>query len=61
MSIPEILSLAARLHGMVYDAEELAMTREELQQEILQLAKELRQEADQIDLEMDRRFLQEYA
>lgn len=61
MSIQELCKLAGRLQGMAYDAEVLAMTREELQQEIIHLARELLNEADKIDLEMDRQFIQEYA
>jgi hypothetical protein len=61
MSIHDLCKLASRLQGMAYDAEVLAMTREELQQEIIHLARELLNEADEIDLEMDRQFVQEYA
>lgn len=60
MTIQELCSLASRLHGIVYDSEKLAMTREELQEEILQVARDLRRQADEIDLEMDRQFIQEY-
>lgn len=60
MTIQDLCKLAGRLQGMAYDAEELAMTREELQQEIIYLARELLDEANRIDLEMDRQFLKEY-
>ena len=61
MSIHELTALAARLSSITAYAEELALTREEILEEVRFLAWQLRQEADKIDLEMDRQFLQEYA
>lgn len=61
MSIQELTALADRLSSIAWDAEKLAMTREELLEEVRYLAGELRKEADDLDLEMERHFLQEYA
>ena len=61
MSIQELTALADRLSSIAWDAEKLAMTREELLEEVRYLSAQLRKEADDLDLEMDRLFLQEYA
>lgn len=61
MSIQELTALAARINAIADLSEGLAMTAEECIQEMRYLARLLNQQADELDLEMDRQFLQEYA
>ena len=61
MTIHELTDLATRLISIANGAETLAMTPGEIIQEVRYLAGQLRRQADDLDLEMDRVFLQEYA
>lgn len=62
MDILMYLELAKRLESIVRRADTFGpKTREEILDEIRYVAADLRQAADQIDLEMDKRYLEEYA
>ena len=62
MDILMYLELAKHLESIVRRADTFGpKTREEILDEIRYVAADLRTAADQIDLEMDKRFLAEYA
>lgn len=62
MDILMYLELAKRLESIVRRADTFGpKTREEILDEIRYMAADLRTAADQIDLEMDARYIQEYA
>lgn len=52
MTVNEALKVADRLNKMYQNSEVMALTREELQQEIVYLAKQYQILADKIDEEM---------
>ena len=61
MSIQQLDELATRLTSIANYALEIAMTPEEIIEEINYLSRKLRQEAAELDAEMERVFLREYA
>lgn len=62
MDILMYLELAKRLESIVRRADTFGpKTREEILDEIRYVVADLRTAADQIDLEMDQRYIQEYA
>ena len=62
MDILMYLELAKRLESIVRRADTFGpKTREEILDEIRYVAADLRQAADQIDREMDERYLKEFA
>lgn len=62
MDILMYLELAKRLESIVRRADTFGpKTREEILDEIRFVAADLRDAADQIDLEMDKRYVEEYA
>ena len=61
ITIHELTDLATRLTSIANYALEIAMTPEEIIEEINYLSRKLRQEAAELDAEMERVFLREYA